>query len=815
MTTTLPDFVCPLSAATRIERAVVQFIQLHFRRSGTGFVAIVAGSIIGTTAAVAADTQASEAAALVTADTSASTTSFSGGTSADALAEVTVTARRRTELAQDVPISITVVNGRELQDIATTNPLDELQFEAPSVSAFTLNPRNAQLAIRGIGNNPANDGLSRSVGIYLDGVYLDTAGMATTGLKDIDQIEVLRGPQGTLYGKNTTAGALNITTNAPTFTPAVSAGLTGGSYGTVGAEAALSGPIAGDVLAARLSAYDDSHSGYISSPNGGPYDDLSTQGGRLQFLYQPTADVSLRYIGDFSQEDDHSGYQLLYSQGAATASIPFRKWSATPGITALVDPTDPWTTNANEPQFMHSENWGNTLELNWSTPGGYTVTNIASARSFDFVPVNNSGLTVYAPLANAPIYSSNADVRDRQASEELRVASPVGGVVDYVAGLFYFWKHLDGDQRNSYGNLYSAVTGTKNAPYNNALLSYDSLFDVDSAAAFAQANWHISPGLTLTTGVRETYESDDENFTRYGLTGGTGTAPSSTIPYQGSGSINNWSTGGLVSLSYKLTNDLLAYVSAAHGTKAGGFIGATPPAQTGTHFAPFSTLELEPESSNDAEIGIKASWLQNRLILDADAFYTRVHNYQVAATVTSPTGITAAGVDVDAVISKGFEAQLTAQPFQGFSFTVAGAYDEATYGSFPNAPSVQGSPVAYQNLTGAPVDGAPRWTVNNVASYSREVTPGALAYVTASYAYKSGQYGYIDDSRYSWIGAYGLADFTLGVNVSRHYDVSLWIRNAFNIANFEVVGPLPSNLGGYYANVGQPKVFGGTVRASF
>lgn len=187
----------------------------------------------------------------------------------------------------------------------------------------------------------------------------------------------------------------------------------------------------------------------------------------------------------------------------------------------------------------------------------------------------------------------------------------------------------------------------------------------------------------------------------------------------------------------------------------------------------------------------------------------------MAATVTSPNGISAAGVDVDAVISKGFEAQLSAQPFHGFTLTAAGAFDEATYGSFPNAPAVQGSKLAFQNLTGAPVDGAPRWTGDVAANYSHVITPDAVAYISASYAYKSGQYGYIDDSRYSWIGAYGLTDFALGVNVSKHYDVSLWIRNAFNVATFEVVGPLPSGLGGYYANLGQPRVFGGTVRASF
>lgn len=756
----------------------------------------------------AADAPAS--AALASADASSGSSAGTG-----ALDEVTVTARRRTERAQDVPISMTVLQGKQLQDVATTNPLDQVQFEAPSLGVLLLNPRNAQLSVRGIGNNPANDGLSRSVGIYVDGVYLDSAGMASTNLQDVDQVEVLRGPQGTLFGKNTTGGALNITTNAPTFSPQIGAGLTAGSYDTLGAEGVISGPIVDSVLAGRLSAYHDSHSGYISSPNGGPYDDLGSQGGRLQFLYQPTADLSVRYIGDFSQERDHSGFQLLYSTGAPNATIPFSRWSTSPGISALVDPGNPWSTNANEPQITNSYNWGNELLANWTPEGGYTLTNVAAVRYFDFSPVNNSGLTVYAPAADAPLYSSNANVRDRQASEELRLASPVGGPVDFVAGLYYFWKNLDGLQRNAYGNLYSVVTGSKNAPYDNAMLSYDSLFSTSSGAAFAQANWHLTDRLTFTAGVRETYETDRERFIRFGLTGGTGTPPASTIPYDGSGSIEDWSTGGLASLAYKLSDQVLGYATVSHGAKAGGFIGATTPTQTGSTFAPFSTLELRPESANDAEIGLKSSWLSHRLVLNADAFYTRIHDYQIAATVTSPAGITAAGTNVDAVYSKGFELELTGQPLQGLSITAAGAFDRATYGAFPNAPPVQGSTAAFQNLSGRPVNNAPRWTANAQIAYSRALSSSLLGYVAADYAYKSGQYGYIDDSPYSWIRAYGLAGFRLGVDAADHYDVSLWIRNAFNTANFEIVGPLPSGLGGYYANVGEPRVFGATVRVSF
>lgn len=728
--------------------------------------------------------------------------------------EVVVTARRRAEKAQDVPIAMTVLSGDHLADNGT-DKLTQLQFLAPSFGISLINPRNATLTVRGIGNNPANDGLSGSVGIYLDGVYLDRQGMAHSNLQDIDRIELLRGPQGTLFGKNTTAGALNITTNKPTFTPEGSAELSLGSYETFGIKGTVSGPIVDNVLAARLSVFNDSHSGYIESPNGGPYDDLGRRGVKGQLLFQPNEDISVRLISDYSSEDDHSGFQLLYSQGSSKASIPFSQWSASPTVRAIINPTDPFNTNANQPQIVKTTNWGNSILADWALPGGYTLTSVSAIRYFEFLPHNNSGLTVNALGANGPLYSSNANDRDLQASQEVRLASPTGGPIDYVTGLYYFWKRLAGDQQNFYANNYSALTGTKNAPLNNAMLKYDSAIEARSMAAFGQANWHLTDRLTLTGGLRETYEADKENFLRYGLTGGAGSPPSNTIPYSGSGSIGNWSFGALGSLAYKVTDDVLGYGTLSHGTKAGGFVGASTPTQTGTSFAPFSTLILHPETANEAELGIKSALLNRRLIVNADAFVTRVSNYQVAATITTPNGIAASGVNAKAVLSKGLEIEATARPIDGLSITASSSFDLSSYQSFRAAPPVQGATLAYQDLTGRPVNGVPRWTGGLSGTYSKALAADVIGSFSAEYAYKSSQFGYIDDSSYSRIKAYGLANFRLNINYDSNYDAALWVRNAFNTGNFDVVGPLSSGLGGYYASVGEPRVFGATVRVKF
>src|SRR5690606_17302801 len=233
----------------------------------------------------------------------------------EALETVTVTAaRRREENVQDVPTPITTLSGSTLEQ-QKIYKVQDLQQVLPSVNVAYIHARQSSVAVRGIGNNPASDGLEGSAGVYLDNVYLGRPGMAVFDLLDIEQLELLRGPQGTLFGKNTTAGVLNISTRAPTFTPERTVEVSGGQEGYFQGRGTVSGPLT-DELAGRVSAYRTRSDGYITNI----HDDNKLNGGerqgiRGQLLYKPNEDFSLRWINEYNEEDSSYGSMVVY--GAA------------------------------------------------------------------------------------------------------------------------------------------------------------------------------------------------------------------------------------------------------------------------------------------------------------------------------------------------------------------------------------------------------------------------------------------------------------------------------------------------------------------
>ncbi|HEV8025773.1 MAG TPA: TonB-dependent receptor [Stellaceae bacterium] len=785
-----------------------------------GIAGAVAGAMLGgKVPALAAESDPASQQAQATPDAApAPQPSGPQGAATPTFEEVTTTARQRAENVQDVPIPVTVLSGDHLEDTGT-DKFQQLQFAAPSTSVFLSNPRQAGIAIRGLGNNPANDGLQGSVGIYVDGVYFDRDAMASFGLYDINQIEVLRGPQGTLFGKNTTAGALNITTNAPTFTPEVDTGITYGSFNTQEYTAVINGPIVDNVLAGRLSIESDSHSGYVKSTEGNSYDGLNLKDARGQLLFQDGDIFSLRLSGDYGLEHDNSGFSILYSPGPASSAKPgfttFAEWSQRVGVPAFIDPND-FKTNAVGEQVMKQETSGASATADWKLPDGFALTSISAIRTWSFQPQNN-GFDYFAPptIGNGIPISQQDVSHDVQASEELRLASPVGGPVDFVAGLYYFWKRLAGDQETTFAADASTILGT-NPVLNGAETKVDTDPTTNSAALFSQANWHISDRWTLTGGVRETFEQDTIHILQYPVIDPASTPPASLGFFTASDTIRNWSLSGLISPSYKITQDVLAYLSLSHGAKAGGFNSPAVPAFSGATFLPVSTLVVYPEKADDVELGVKSTLFDHRLTLNADAFLTRVTDYQANTTIPLANGGNVSELlNVGAVTSKGFEVDAVARPIVGLSIVASGSYDLAQYQSFRNAPAVEGATAASQDLSGRPVVGAPKWTASASGTYTWPVAAETAAYVTAEYAYKSAQYGFIDDSSFSRLNAYGIANFRVGTNIADRYDVALWVQNAFNTANFYSTSTVTSGLGGYTAAPGIPRVFGITVRAKF
>lgn len=226
------------------------------------------------------------------------------------LEKVTVSARRREEDAQDIPTAMTTLSGATLEDQKIYR-LQDLQQVLPSVNVAYSQPRVANIGVRGIGNNQVGEGMEGSTGVYVDNVYLARAGMATFDLLDIESAEMLRGPQGTLFGKNTTAGVLNISTRKPTFTPERSLEISGGELGYFQAKGSVSGPLT-DTLAGRVSAYRTRDDGYVKNAHDGRrFNGGEKEGVRGQFFFEPNEYFSLRWITDYNQEDSTNGILTL------------------------------------------------------------------------------------------------------------------------------------------------------------------------------------------------------------------------------------------------------------------------------------------------------------------------------------------------------------------------------------------------------------------------------------------------------------------------------------------------------------------------
>ncbi|MGE8335846.1 TonB-dependent receptor, partial [Pseudomonas laurylsulfatiphila] len=254
------------------------------------------------------------------------------------LATVTVTTRRREESSQDVPTPMSVVSGQTLE-AQRVYRIQDLQQLVPSVNVAYMHARQSSVSIRGLGNNPASDGLEGSVGLYLDNVYLGRPGMAVFDLMDIEQLEVLRGPQGTLFGKNTTAGVINISTRAPTFTPERSIESSVGEDGYFQTKGTISGPL-NDQLAGRFSAYRTRSDGDIKNEfDGHDLNGGSRDGFRGQLLFKPNEAFNLRWIGDYNEEDSSAGTRVLFNTGPTINGTNLYQTRANAAGATLVDGT--------------------------------------------------------------------------------------------------------------------------------------------------------------------------------------------------------------------------------------------------------------------------------------------------------------------------------------------------------------------------------------------------------------------------------------------------------------------------------------------
>lgn len=723
------------------------------------------------------------------------------------LETITVDARRREENVQDVPIPIAVLSGKSLEQAGQFR-LENLNEHLPSTNVYFSNPRQTSIAVRGLGNNPANDALESSVGVYLDNVYLGRPGMANFDLIDIDQISLLRGPQGTLFGKNTTAGVLNITTRQPTFQPEGSIETSFGNLGYYQVRGTAAGGLT-DELAGRLSIVKTYRQGFINDPvNSLRYNGTNRDGFRGQLLYKPSETFNLRLIGDYNSENEDCCISVLSTTGANGGARYLQKVAST-GAVFQYDPNYR-TTYINSYQHMTAGQGGYSAEASWDV-GGSKLTSITAYRYWRFHPNNDADNSSVSAIVGA-----GQNVNDRQFSQEVRWASPSGQTIEYVGGLYYFYQAQNNLLVTTYGPDAGSWLGVP--VFNNAYTATAARLHLWSGSAFAQATWNVTSAFGLTAGLRETYERKDTRIDRIPPIGPSPTLPLA-LPQYSSGNLkrDDDNPSALLSASYKPSPDILTYVSASHGAKSGGVNPAVPPTVTGGLPAT-AALFISPERANDYELGIKSTWLSKRLQLNADLFLTDVSGYQATSTGIVNGVSTQILGNIGKVRTRGVEAELAATPLEGLSLTLTASFNDARYTEYNNAPcSAEGAAAGLTvcSLTGQPVYLSPRWIVNPGIDYQFRLGP-LNVFSDVNYGWRSKYFGSSDNSALTLVPAFGLLNARIGVGgtVQRsQWSVALWADNALDKSYFTSIGR--GTFGEYVGLPGLPRTYGVTFRLDF
>ncbi len=773
--------------------------------------------------------------------------SSAGTGDTDAPEEIVVSARRRQETAQDIPIAVSVVGGDQIDNTGSFN-VGRLQQLTPTLQFYSSNPRNTSVNIRGIGVpfGLTNDGIEQGVGIYVDDVYYSRVASATFDFLDVAQIEVLRGPQGTLYGKNTTAGAINITTRQPTFDLEGRTEVSVGNLNFKQAKASISGPLS-DTLAARLALSGTSRRGTIFNVASGNWiNEQDNIGLRGQLLWRPDDNLDVTLAGDFSVQNPECCAQI-YVRTGATQRATARQYAALAAAQNYrVISTNPFDRRTDVDADLNARNelGGAALNFKWDTGAG-TLTSITAWRYWDWVPANDRDFT------GLPITTkSNNPSQQEQYTQEFRY-SQSGDRFDFLIGAFAYHQKIrtQGIQEQGPAASRWLLTGAlANDPsvLNGLTARNDIRLDNTSAALFGQVSWKPANGLTIQPGFRVNYDKKEGLYDST-VTNGAGqlvtfasTDPrfvaqrSVLSPQRFEPKFSDWNFSYDTTLSYEIASDILAYSTYSKTFKSGGInLNGVPNDSAGNPI--LAAGVVKPESVNHYEAGVKARFLDRNATLNLSAYRTDISDYQALVTNGQLGVLRGYLANADKVRTQGFEADFSFRPSERFNIYVNGTYVDAKYRNFADAPCPPelsgggtGTPVAAPGIPGnSPANcnisrqrlpGVSKWSF----SYGGEVnTPASIfgqegqIYVGIDGNYRSGFSSNPTPSIYTNIEGYALTNYRVGFRMDGGANVFGYVRNLFDVDYYEQLAVPSGNTGLIVGQPGDPRTYGITLAITF
>ncbi|WP_343531923.1 TonB-dependent receptor [Pedobacter sp.] len=761
---------------------------------------------------------------------------------ASQLDQIVVTSRRRSEVLQEVPIPITVIGGQAAENAGAFN-VNRLKELVPSVQLYASNARNTTLNIRGLGSTfgLTNDGIDPGVGFYVDGVYHARPAATSTDFIDIDQIEVIRGPQGTLFGKNTTAGAFNITTKKPSFIPNAKVELSYGNYNFIQAKTTVTGPLAKN-LAAKISISGTQRDGTIwNVPEERKYSGQNNLGAKAQFLYTPNDKLELLLSGDVSIQHP-AGYPLVVAGVTTTERSAYRQYAKIVSDLGYQQPKiDPFSREiyTNTPWRHNQSIGGISLNADYKIGKG-KLTSTTAWRFWNWDPTNDRDFTEFSALTK-----SQGNTRHDQYSQEVRYAGDITDKLSGVVGVFILGQNLQGlGQTEEVGKDQWRFVQTSNTGQ-QALYSTPGLLDGFgirtnstikslSAAAFAQVDWEVIDKLHVLPGIRFTYDKKDVDYDRKTY-GGLQTTDANLLALKAAVYANqqfnisteNNNLSGNLTLSYRPSDKLNTFATYSTGYKPVGVnVGGLPTTSSGA--ADISVARVKPEYVQHYELGLKTKPTAGAL-LNITAFNTDIKDYQT--NVQSPQlGVNRGYLaNAEKVRVRGLEVDGSYQAGRFLTLNATVAYLDGKYVKFTNAPLpleetghtevINGvsTQVAFKDASGGRLPGISKWNISGGAELS---TAGNLIekegryFIAGDVSYRSEYSSNPTPSKVLVIDGYALLNARIGFR-SEKFSLFVWGRNLANTNYFEQLQAAAGNSGLYAGVLGDPRTYGATVRYSF
>lgn len=652
------------------------------------------------------------------------------------VSDILVTARKRTERLQDVPISVNVTSGEELAAQDMRN-LEALSGSVPNLH-IQATPGNNAIYIRGIGSSPGNLAFEQSVGLFVDGAYAGRGRQFAAPFLDVASVEVLRGAQGALFGKNTAAGAINITSNGPRAEREMATTVTGTVDGDKGFEATqiISGALTDQLLVRLAGKYSDNEGWLENRTTGDNNPGREDLIGRAVIDYLATDTLTFRLKLEGAR-------QKLTGQPMTTVA---------PGG----DKTFKRETTAGVPDYDDTNSFNGVLTINKDFANGLTLTSITAYSAFDYDKRIDSDFTAQ------PLLQSIFEEDFNQISQEVRLTSSDEGALTWIVGAYAHRNEIDMHQNSHI--LMGPFDGASDRQFNQTNESY---------SIYGQATYAFNAHWKLTAGLRQTWEDKKVDQTR----STTGSVPPTWVNTPLTGKRSESQLDPSVQVQYVVDRDMMFYASYAKGSKAGGFVGAQSTGQQ-------DAFEFEGETSNSIEVGTKLTLLDGRATVNLAVYTSKFDDLQVSGFNAATNAFITS--NAASAKSRGIEAEgvLRLTP----SVTVSGsiAYNDAKYDSYPTAPCIYRNgqaPAAncVEDIGGTRLPRAPKWSGALSVNMDHPLENGMRVLADASVRGRSGTYLEENLSPNSYQEGFSKVDLRLGLaSADDRWTLALIGRNLTN-----------------------------------